>query len=65
MSTNNKNKPIVTKYIIKSYEKIIFCRCWKSKKFPFCDGSHRKDTIKENKNIDNMGPIIIYGEKCI
>jgi CDGSH-type Zn-finger protein len=23
-------------------KKAVFCRCWKSKKFPYCDGAHAK-----------------------
>jgi CDGSH-type Zn-finger protein len=23
-------------------KKTVFCRCWKSKKFPYCDGAHAK-----------------------
>jgi CDGSH-type Zn-finger protein len=23
-------------------KKAVFCRCWKSKKFPYCDGAHVK-----------------------
>ena len=26
----------------KDKSKIALCRCWKSKKFPYCDGSHRE-----------------------
>ncbi|KAF8357472.1 hypothetical protein PRIPAC_92467, partial [Pristionchus pacificus] len=37
-------------------EKKVYCRCWKSEKFPFCDGSHNKHN-KENG--DNVGPLII------
>lgn len=33
-----------------------FCRCWRSKRFPYCDGGHHD----YNKMIgDNAGPIII------
>ncbi|OBS68594.1 hypothetical protein A6R68_02865 [Neotoma lepida] len=37
-------------------DKAVYCRCWRSKKFPFCDGSH----IKHNEETgDNVGPLII------
>ena len=40
----------------KPTECIIVNRCWKSKKFPYCDGSH----AKHNKETgDNTGPLII------
>ncbi|TMW60175.1 hypothetical protein Poli38472_000217 [Pythium oligandrum] len=36
--------------------KCAVCRCWKSKKFPLCDGSH----MKHNKETgDNVGPLVI------
>lgn len=36
--------------------KSVFCRCWKSKKFPYCDGAH----VTHNKNCnDNVGPLIV------
>jgi CDGSH-type Zn-finger protein len=39
--------------------KLVMCRCWKSKTFPFCDGSH----VKHNKETgDNLGPLIIKGK---
>nr|CDS29709.1 expressed protein [Hymenolepis microstoma] len=40
--------------------KTCFCRCWKSKKFPYCDGAHNaynKDTG------DNIGPLVIEAKK--
>lgn len=37
-----------------------FCRCWRSKRFPYCDGGHHD----YNKMIgDNAGPIIIRRRK--
>uniref|UniRef100_A0A3B3DMC6 Zgc:110843 n=1 Tax=Oryzias melastigma TaxID=30732 RepID=A0A3B3DMC6_ORYME len=36
--------------------KAVYCRCWKSKKFPLCDGSH---TSHNEKTGDNVGPLII------
>uniref|UniRef100_A0A7C9AIC1 Iron-binding zinc finger CDGSH type domain-containing protein n=1 Tax=Opuntia streptacantha TaxID=393608 RepID=A0A7C9AIC1_OPUST len=33
-----------------------FCRCWRSKKFPYCDGTHNKHNKETN---DNVGPLII------
>merc|ERR1711916_89695 len=34
----------------------VFCRCWKSSKFPYCDGTHAKHNEKCG---DNVGPLII------
>ncbi|XP_005301780.1 CDGSH iron-sulfur domain-containing protein 1 [Trachemys scripta elegans] len=37
-------------------EKAVYCRCWRSKKFPVCDGSHTKHNDETG---DNVGPLII------
>nr|CAG4635208.1 EOG090X0JRY [Alona affinis] len=37
-------------------DKKVFCRCWRSSSFPYCDGTH----AKHNKECgDNVGPLII------
>ncbi|KAF6207666.1 hypothetical protein GE061_016113 [Apolygus lucorum] len=37
-------------------EKTAFCRCWRSAKFPYCDGAHGA----HNKGTgDNVGPLVI------
>ncbi|KAL2088624.1 hypothetical protein ACEWY4_015523 [Coilia grayii] len=36
--------------------KAVYCRCWRSKKFPYCDGSHAKHNEETG---DNVGPLII------
>ncbi|XP_055907130.1 CDGSH iron-sulfur domain-containing protein 2 homolog [Eupeodes corollae] len=37
-------------------DKAAFCRCWKSKNWPYCDGSHGD----HNKTTgDNVGPVVI------
>ncbi|XP_055385161.1 CDGSH iron-sulfur domain-containing protein 2 homolog [Condylostylus longicornis] len=37
-------------------EKAAFCRCWKTKNWPYCDGSH----TEHNKNTgDNVGPLVV------
>nr|ACI66167.1 CDGSH iron sulfur domain-containing protein 1 [Salmo salar] len=36
--------------------KAVYCRCWRSKKFPYCDGSHTKHNEITG---DNVGPLII------
>jgi CDGSH-type Zn-finger protein len=41
-------------------EKKVFCRCWRSKKFPYCDGAHAKHNEETG---DNVGPLIITGKK--
>ncbi|KAJ8248372.1 hypothetical protein GJAV_G00241320 [Gymnothorax javanicus] len=37
-------------------DKAVYCRCWRSKKFPFCDGAHTKHNQETG---DNVGPLII------
>ncbi|GMS86135.1 hypothetical protein PENTCL1PPCAC_8310 [Pristionchus entomophagus] len=37
-------------------EKKAFCRCWKSEKWPYCDGSHGKHNKETG---DNLGPLIV------
>ncbi|HIC76367.1 MAG TPA: hypothetical protein EYO89_00695 [Candidatus Dadabacteria bacterium] len=38
---NDKERP-VSQILIESGEKIAVCRCFKSKKFPYCDGTHKE-----------------------
>ncbi|CAL8088303.1 unnamed protein product [Calicophoron daubneyi] len=37
-------------------DKKCYCRCWRSAKFPFCDGSHKKFN---EENGDNIGPLVL------
>ncbi|XP_010866291.1 CDGSH iron-sulfur domain-containing protein 1 [Esox lucius] len=37
-------------------DKAVYCRCWRSKKFPYCDGSHAKHNQVTG---DNVGPLIM------
>ena len=39
--------------------KVAVCRCWQSKKFPLCDGSHRK---WNEEHQDQVGPAIVVLE---
>uniref|UniRef100_A0A7S0ASB7 Iron-binding zinc finger CDGSH type domain-containing protein n=1 Tax=Minutocellus polymorphus TaxID=265543 RepID=A0A7S0ASB7_9STRA len=43
--------------VLKSDKGVVaYCRCWRSKTFPYCDGSH----VKHNKSTgDNTGPLVI------
>ncbi|CDJ70081.1 hypothetical protein, conserved [Eimeria necatrix] len=34
--------------------KVAICRCWQSKKFPYCDGAHKAMM----QNGDNVGPYV-------
>jgi CDGSH-type Zn-finger protein len=40
--------------------KKVFCRCWRSKTFPYCDGSHNKHNEITG---DNVGPLIVSSGK--
>ncbi|XP_014244872.1 CDGSH iron-sulfur domain-containing protein 2 homolog [Cimex lectularius] len=33
-----------------------YCRCWRSKKFPYCDGSHGAHNAETG---DNVGPVVV------
>ncbi|ESO93405.1 hypothetical protein LOTGIDRAFT_216266 [Lottia gigantea] len=37
-------------------DKVCYCRCWRSKKFPLCDGSHTKHNEETG---DNVGPLVL------
>ncbi|KAI9553870.1 hypothetical protein GHT06_019140 [Daphnia sinensis] len=41
-------------------EKKVFCRCWRSALFPYCDGAHNKHNLETG---DNVGPLIIGRKK--
>lgn len=56
----NNDHPLRSSIKVSKEEKIVLCRCWKSKKFPYCDGAHRKYN-KENN--DNLGPVVVEIER--
>ncbi|XP_017482550.1 PREDICTED: CDGSH iron-sulfur domain-containing protein 2 homolog [Rhagoletis zephyria] len=37
-------------------EKAAFCRCWKTKNWPYCDGSHGEHNKRTG---DNVGPVVL------
>ncbi|XP_018322497.1 CDGSH iron-sulfur domain-containing protein 2 homolog [Agrilus planipennis] len=37
-------------------DKAVFCRCWKSKNWPYCDGSHGSHNKETG---DNVGPLVV------
>jgi CDGSH-type Zn-finger protein len=65
-SFKKTNNPLVhfelfTRQIeIENLDQLVLCRCWKSKKFPLCDGSHGDHNSSCG---DNVGPIIIKNDK--
>lgn len=69
LSSRNSRKPPVNASFHKDNPKVVhsfdvedigtkavYCRCWKSKKFPYCDGAHAKHNEETG---DNVGPLII------
>mmetsp|Transcript_18146 Transcript_18146/g.26848 ORF Transcript_18146/g.26848 Transcript_18146/m.26848 type:complete len:99 (+) Transcript_18146:16-312(+) len=55
------NPKVVTTETLSEGEKKVYCRCWKSGKFPLCDGAH----VKHNQeNSDNVGPLIVSVSKA-
>jgi len=52
---------VVTQLKLAPGERAVLCRCWKSAKFPYCDGAH----AAHNKATgDNLGPAIIAAPKA-
>ena len=51
--TYQKNGHTRTQVTVVQGESISLCRCWRSQKFPLCDGSH-------NDVDDGKGPAIIH-----
>jgi CDGSH-type Zn-finger protein len=50
--SESKVVDIVDHSKLEDVEKLVFCRCWKSKNYPFCDGAH----VAHNKATgDNLG----------
>uniref|UniRef100_A0A5K3EU81 CDGSH iron-sulfur domain-containing protein 2 homologue n=1 Tax=Mesocestoides corti TaxID=53468 RepID=A0A5K3EU81_MESCO len=60
MVKKNQEKVVDFVDIESIHEKKVFCRCWKSKKFPLCDGAHNKHNQETG---DNVGPLIIEVKK--
>jgi CDGSH-type Zn-finger protein len=52
---NEKNHEPRCELTLEKGERAALCRCWQSKKFPYCDGSHRELS-------DSVGPVIIHSE---
>ncbi|OGT47275.1 MAG: hypothetical protein A3F17_08440 [Gammaproteobacteria bacterium RIFCSPHIGHO2_12_FULL_41_15] len=56
MQKINENHPQKHEQTIKPGERIALCRCWQSKTFPYCDGSHRAHNEICG---DRVGPAVI------
>ncbi|KZC14996.1 PREDICTED: CDGSH iron-sulfur domain-containing protein 2 homolog [Dufourea novaeangliae] len=41
-------------------EKAVFCRCWRSKNWPYCDGAHGPHNQEQ---CDNVGPLVVTKKK--
>ena len=50
--TINANGHLRTTVVLKPGDKVALCRCLQSKKFPFCDGTHRQVE-------GNFGPVLV------
>ncbi|XP_016431729.1 CDGSH iron-sulfur domain-containing protein 1 isoform X1 [Sinocyclocheilus rhinocerous] len=57
MSINKDSSKVVHSFDMEDIgNKAVYCRCWRSKKFPYCDGAHTKHNEETG---DNVGPLII------
>ncbi len=51
--TYEQNGHIRTRVTMRKGEVISLCRCWKSGKFPLCDGTH-------NELNSDLGPVMVH-----
>lgn len=51
-----KDKVATTVDIEDLGDQTVYCRCWRSSKFPICDGTHLKH---DKETGDNVGPLIL------
>ncbi|XP_060599058.1 CDGSH iron-sulfur domain-containing protein 2 homolog B-like [Ruditapes philippinarum] len=56
VSDKDKDKIVTMVDIEDVGDKTAYCRCWKSNKFPLCDGTHNKHNAE---NCDNVGPLVM------
>nr|BAN20595.1 conserved hypothetical protein [Riptortus pedestris] len=54
--SKDKDKVVHIENIEDLGEKTSYCRCWRSAKFPYCDGAHGKHNRETG---DNVGPIVV------
>lgn len=50
--TEDRNGHLRTTVKLQPGEAVHLCRCWQSKTFPFCDGTHKQLP-------NNQGPVIV------
>jgi CDGSH-type Zn-finger protein len=56
-SSKERNGKLRTEIQLDPGEDVAICRCYTSKKFPFCDGSHRQQPGKVAPAIVRAPPI--------
>lgn len=57
LSVQKEDPKVVTVVDIEEMgDKVCYCRCWRSKNFPYCDGSHNKHNDETG---DNVGPLVL------
>ena len=56
MGINQEKWPERDSVVLEKGDRKAFCRCWQSKKFPLCDGSHK---AWNEQNNDKIGPMIV------